>query len=339
MKKKTTKQRSPKRRRPIKGRKRQYRIRNWSEYNAALVRRGSLTVWLDEGAASSWLEQQVSGQRGASRFYSDGAIEIALTLKAVYRLTLRATEGLMTSLLSLAGLYELPVPDYSTLCRRQKTLPVVIDEQKERTAAIHLVVDSTGCKVYGEGEWKVRQHGYGKRRTWLKLHLGINENNGEIRTAVLTDNSVGDAETLPDLLEQVEEPLSQVSGDGIYDTLGCYRALEKRSQEQGQDLKVTIPPRHTARILHHGNKNGARHARDENLRCTRKIGRKAWKEESGYHRRSLAETTMFRLKQQFGERLSARNFKSQATEVFLRCRILNIMNALGKPVSVCLSPT
>jgi len=320
----------------LKKQKRQYRIRNWNEYNAALVKRGSLTIWVDEAAASLWLEPQSNGLRGASRFYSDGAIEIALTLKAVFRLPLRATEGFLASILSLMGFHELPVPDYSTLCRRQKTLPVVIDEQRDRTAAIHLVVDSTGCKVYGEGEWKVRQHGYGKRRTWLKLHLGINEGNGEIRAVVLTNNSVGDAETLPDLLEQLEEPLSQVSGDGIYDTLGCYEALEERRQEQEQDLKVAIPPRHTARILHHGNKKGARHARDENLRRIREIGRKAWKQESTYHRRSLAETTMFRFKQQFGERLSARQFKSQATEVFLRCRILNIMNALGKPVSVCL---
>jgi len=156
--------------------------------------------------------------------------------------------------------------------------------------AIHLVVDSTGCKVYGEGEWKVRVHGASKRRTWRKLHLGVDEQTGEIVAAVLSSNNVSDGEVLPQLLEQVQEPLSQVSGDGSYDQRGCYQVLRERHKEQEQVLKVTIPPRRGARIWRHGNSREEKLVRDENRREIRRVGRKQWKQQNGYHRRSLAET-------------------------------------------------
>jgi len=168
MKKKKNIRRSPKRHR-LRKKKRAYRTRNWKEYNAALVQRGSLTVWLEPAVLDGWLNGQPSGQRGASWTYSDLAITTALTLKAVYRLPLRATQGLLQSVLRLL-VVALRVPDYSTLCRRQQTLSVTLPRQA-KGQALHLVVDSTGCKIYGEGEWKVRQHGYSKRRTWRKLHL------------------------------------------------------------------------------------------------------------------------------------------------------------------------
>jgi IS5 family transposase len=309
-----------------------FRTRNWAEYNAALVQRGSLTFWVDEAVLQAWLNHQHTGQRGAPRTYTDTAIHTGLTLKVVYRLPLRATEGLLTSLLKLMGLASLPVPDYSTLCRRQKTLEVALPQQ-HKGQAIHVVVDSTGCKIYGEGEWKVRQHGISKRRTWRKLHLAIDEASGQILGAVLSTNNVADSAVLADLLEQVEEPIAQVSGDGGYDKRVCYDTLRKRQDEQGEVLRVTIPPRHGARIWQHGNSKAERLARDENLRRVRQVGRRKWKEESGYHRRSLAETAMFRLKTIFGDKLRARVFDSQAAEAFLRCATLNRMTQLGMPDS------
>jgi IS5 family transposase len=313
-------------------RKRQYRTRNWPEYNAALVQRGALTEWIQEGIEENWTNQLLSGKRGASNTYADAAITAALTLKVVYRLPLRATQGLLTSMLQLMGLGHLPVPDYSTLCRRQKTLVVALP-RSGAGGPIHLVVDSTGCKVYGEGEWKVRQHGVTKRRTWRKFHVGVDEKTGEIVAAVLTTNDIADSAVLPDLLDSVEGVIEQVSGDGGYDKRPCYEALRKRQREQLEPLQVAIPPRKDARIWQHGNSREERLARDENLRRVRRVGRKQWKEESGYHRRSLAETAMSRFKGIFGDKLKARVLESQATEAFLRCVALNRMTKLGMPQS------
>jgi len=314
-----------------KQKKQQYRVRNWSEYSAALVKRGSLTIWLDEGALVGWIEPQRSGKRGASQTYSEAAITAILLLKAVYRLPLRGVQGLVQSVFGLMGL-ALPIPHYSTLSRRQVGLELAMPRLRSG-GALHLVVDSTGCKVYGEGEWKVRQHGWSKRRTWRKLHLGVDEQSGEIVAAVLSSNNVSDSETLPQLLEQVEEPIAQISGDGGYDKRPCYQALQQRQQAQEQPLKVAIPPRRGARIWKHGNSKAQRLARDENLRVIRQKGRKRWKQQSGYHRRSLAETAMSRYKRVVGEKLQAREFGRQCTEAFVGVLMLNRMTALGMPQS------
>lgn len=331
---KTTQRRAAKHRHSSAKKRSTFRTRNWKEYNAALVQRGSLTLWLDAAALAAWRNTQPSGRRGASCTYSEIAIQTALTLKVVYRLPLRATQGMLGSLLRLMGL-ALPVPDYSTLCRRQPTLSVALPRSAERATeqALHLVVDATGCKIYGEGEWKVRQHGISKRRTWRKLHVAVDAASLEILAAVVSTNDVADSAVLPDLLAQVPEPVAQLSGDGGYDQRPCYEALRQRAQAQGQPLRVTIPPRRGARIWQHGNRQAARLARDENLRRVRRVGRPRWKAESGYHRRSLAETTMFRLKTIFGDKLSARTFEAQATEAFLRCAALNTMTGLGRPDS------
>ena len=314
-----------------KQKKQQYRVRNWSEYNAALVRRGSLTIWLDEAALAGWIEHERSGQRGASQTYSEAAITAILLLKAVYRLPLRGAQGFAQSVLALMGL-RLPVPHFSTLSRRQVGLELVMPRLSQGEA-IHLVVDATGCKVYGEGEWKVRVHGKSKRRTWRKLHLGVDEHSGEIVAGVLSSNNMSDGEVLPQLLEQVAEPLAQVSGDGGYDQRGCYEALQKRQEEQKQPLQVTIPPRRGARVWKHGNSKGQKQKRDENLREIRRVGRKRWKQQSGYHRRSLAETAMSRYKRIVGDKLQARDFARQSTEAFVGVLMLNQMTALGMPQS------
>jgi len=305
--------------------KRGYRLRNWREYTASLVSRGSLTFWLDEEALSGWMNQVKTGKKGASLLYTDSAILCALTLQQVYHLPLRATEGLLGSVLALLGA-DLPVPDYSTLSRRRKNLPVYL-QSPHSGQALHLVIDSTGFKVYGEGEWKVRQHGYSKRRTWRKLHLAIDADTQQIVVATLTTNACADAEVVPDLLDGVDAAIATVAADGAYDTRACYEAIRKKA------ARAVIPPRKGARIWVHGNCRQERLDRDQNLRAIRKVGRKRWKEQSGYHRRSLAETGMFRLKTLFSDRLSAREFDGQATELFVRCRALNKMSALAMPQS------
>lgn len=304
------------------------------------MERGSLTVWLDGAAVEGWLQAERSGRRGASQLYSDAAITAALLLKGVYHLPLRATQGLVRSVLELMHL-SLPSPHYSTLCRRQANLQVTISTvaDSQRREPIHLVIDSTGCKIYGEGEWKVRQHSWSKRRTWRKIHLGVDESSGEIRAVVLSTNDVSDGEVLPQLLEQVKEPLRQVGGDSSYDQRKCYQTLHERGQIQNYSLRVTVPPRKGAHIWQHGNSRANKEeplARDENLRRIREIGRVAWKEECGYHRRSIAETAMSRYKRLLGKKLRAREVPQQATEAFIGCLALNRMLDLGRPQSYAL---
>src|SRR6476646_3611940 len=210
-----------------------YRIRNWKQYNDALVNRGSLTLWVDQATLQAWTYQGPTRQ-GAQFEYSDLAIECLLTLKAVYHLTLRATEGFARSLFGLMGL-DLPVPDYTTLCRRAATVRITLPRKAE--GPLHLVIDSTGLKVYGEGEWKVRQHGYSKRRTWLKLHLAVDPETHEIQAAMVTDAGVTDAETVPALLDQVDNPIERAAADGAYDRQEVYDALGRRS------ARAVVPPR------------------------------------------------------------------------------------------------
>src|SRR5499433_2898507 len=271
-----------------------YRIRNWSEYNASLRQRGSLTIWVSSEAIENWTTEELTGGPGASQTYTDLAIETMAMIQAIYGLAGRQTQGFLQSIFELMKL-ELTVPDHSTLSRRRQQLTITLPV-KDWSKSRHLVVDSTGIKVYGEGEWKVRQHGIGKRRTWRKLHLCIDEATLEIVSVVASTNDVIDAEALPDLLQDVPGEIEQVSADGAYDQRKCYDTL-RRTRREGR-----LPPRKDARIWRRANTKAERHARDENLRRIRKVGRKQWKRESGYHRRSLAEIQVFRFKTIFGDR-------------------------------------
>ena len=305
--------------------KRRYRLRNWKQYNAALVQRGSLTLWVSDDVIMAWRSTEKTGKPGRPRTYSDTAVLCMATLKEVYHLPLRASQGLMLSIMKLLGL-DLPVMDYSQLSRRCARLEVTLP-RRAKSEPLHMVVDSTGVKVFGEGEWKVRQHGYTKRRTWRKLHIGADESTAEIVAAVVTTNNLADSQVLEDLLEQVEEEVEQISGDGSYDKRSCYEAIKKRK------AKAAIPPQRNAKIWQHGNSKEERLIRDENLRRIRQVGRKVWKQEVCYHRRSLAETQMYRVKTIFGDRVSARQFAGQATQVLVRCAALNQMTHLGMPDS------
>jgi IS5 family transposase len=305
--------------------KQQYRLRNWSQYNKALVQRGSLSVWVSCDVLSAWHNVARTGKRGKPADYTDTAILCMATLEEVYHLPLRATEGLTRSIIKLLGV-ELSVPCYTTLCRRRRSLEVELPRRKQ-SEPLHMVVDSTGIKVYGEGEWKVRAHGASRRRTWRKLHLGVDEATHEFVAVVVTTNDFKDSQLLPDLLEQVGDEINQVSADGAYDSRDCYDAIRDR------EARAAIPPPKRARIWQHGNTKAERHIRDENLREIRRKGRREWKRTSGYHRRSLAETQVFRVKMIFGERVSARSFEGQAAQLLVRCATLNRMTHLGMPDS------
>ena len=307
-----------------------YRVKNWSEYDKALVQRGSITFWMSEDFEKTWLHTGEK-QRGSQFDYSDQAILIMLTVKEVFHLTNRGVGGFVRSLFRMMKI-NLPVPDHSTLSKRGKGLKVKLP--KKTNQSLNIVMDSTGLKIYGEGEWKVRMHGVSKRRTWRKLHIGANPEDGEIQAVLLTENKISDDQAVEKLLGQIEQTILDFAADGAYDKRKVYDSLNAHSPE----VNILIPPRKNARIWKHGNTKTERLKRDENLRAIRKDGRKEWKKNSGYHVRSLAETTMFRLKTIFGDDLSARLLETQTTQALVRCAALNKMTHLGMPQSYIASP-
>ncbi len=231
----------------------------------------------------------------------------------------------MSSLLTLAKL-DWPVPDFSTLCRRQNDLTVAIP-CRSSTGALHLLIDSTGIKAMGEGEWSCRKHGASRPRQWCKLHLGIDAETLEVRAIEVTGSRVGDGPMLPKLLEQIpaEEPIETVTADGAYNTRVCHAAIAARkatavipTRRNGRPWKETTP--------------GAR-ARNEIPRTSRRFGRAIWRNWSGYHRRSLIEAKM-RCMKLLGERLSARTSNRQTTELQIRAALLNRFTSLGTPETV-----
>ena len=278
-----------------------------------------------EGFEKTWLYVGEK-QRGSQFDYSDQAILMMLTVKEVFHLTNRGVEGFMRSIFQLLKI-NLPVPDHSTLSKRGKDLKVSLP--KKNSQSLNIVMDSTGLKIYGEGEWKVRMHGASKRRTWRKLHIGANPDDGEIQAVLLTENGVSDDQAVEGLLEQIEQTILDFAADGAYDKRRVYDILNAHSPE----VNILIPPRKNARIWQHGNSKTERLKRDQNLRAIRKLGRREWKEQSGYHVRSLAETIMFRLKTIFGNDLSTRLMETQTTQALIRCMALNQMTHLGMPQS------
>ena len=272
----------------------------------------------------SW-EAEASGRRGRQKTYSDAAIQACLTLKVLFGLPLRQTTGFVESLLKRVEL-DWSVPDFSTLCRRQKTLSVAIP-YKGSAGPLHLLVDSTGIKAEGEGEWNARKHGGPKRRLWRKIHIGVDEETLEIRAIEVTSSSIGDAPMLPDLLSQIppDQELGSVTADGAYDTRKCHDAIAARNAH------AVIPPRKNAKMWK-PDTAGAK-ARNEAVRSSKYLGRALWRNLTGYHRRSRVETKMHCVKL-LGQRLSARDFDRQVAEIQIRAAILNGFTALGIPHTV-----
>ena len=302
-----------------------YRVTNWAEYDAALRQRGSLTIWFTEDAIAAWNAEPRTTRGGQSR-YSVLAIKTALTLRAVFRLALRQTEGLIGSILRLLGI-DLALPDHSTLSRRAETLEVPIPCRSSR-GPVHLLVDSTGLQLCGAGEWLVEKHGTRRRRSWRKLHIGVDADTGQILAAELTNCDVDDGSQVEPLLGQITDPLASFIGDGAYDQTCIYDTIAKRDP----DAEVIIPPRSTA--VPSEMAESAPTQRDRHLQSIAKHGRMGWQKRSGYTRRALVEAAISRLKRVIGNGLRSRTEHRRATEVAIAVHALNRMLELGRPKSV-----
>jgi hypothetical protein len=301
--------------------KQKYRIYNWKEYNEGLKTRGSLTIWLSEDVQSGWLYKG-QHKRGGKIIYSQLAIQTCWVLRKVYHLPLRQTQGMIES---IGRLMNIPwkVPDYSTLCRRGAGLKIPL---APTTSAFHLIVDSTGLKLYGEGEWKVRMHGWSKHRSWLKLHLGINRETQEIVMQLLTPHSTGsDAQAAISMLKLNNAPISSFTGDGGYDSGKLRKVL------YDNNIAAIIPPPRGTPISN--GEKPEKKGRDDDIYIIKTTGRSQWKQQTGYHKRSLIEVAMFRYKTIIGNKLKSRKSANQQTEARLGCSILNQMTRLGMPLS------
>jgi transposase len=299
-----------------------YRVTNWPDYDAALVRRGALTVWFTDEAIAEW-RAPATGRRGGQPIYSAFAIETALTIRLVFHQPLRQTEGLLRSIADVLDV-DIAIPDHTTLSRRGVGL-TVLPRDIHRTEPLHLVVDSTGLKIYGEGEWLDAKHGSRSRRRWRKLHIGIDADTHDVVVAELTPDDVGDVSTVTELLEQIASRVATLTADGAYDGEAVYNAVAERHPEAA----VIIPPRVTAVA------NAASTSQREwHIAMIAQHGRMGWQRRSGYNRRSLVETAVYRYKTIVGRRLCARSLLNQRTEAKIGCNALNRMTSLGMPVSV-----
>ena len=300
--------------------KKKYRVANWPDYDRALVQRGDVTLWLGPHAIARW-ETAGVGKRSGQLQYSAVAIETALTLRLLFHLPLRQTEGFLRSIFGMLGL-DVSAPDHTTLSRRGQRLNVALGRILA-TGPIHLIIDSTGLSIVGEGEWAAVKHGRRGTRGWKKLHLGV-DGSGVVVAQALTGGHVDDATTALDLIGQVDGDVRCLTADAAYDTLRIYEAAGARG------ATVVVPPTRTAAVSGRGPRSTAR---DRTIQQVQEVGRRQWKKDSGYHQQARAENTIFRYKSIIGESLRARSPGGQGSEAVLACNILNRMTALGRPTS------
>jgi len=308
--------------------KKAYTKRDWKAYEEGLRNRGDLIVWFSEDAVAAWNHVD-NGQkkRGRPRQYSDLAIETAHTIRLVYKQPLRQVEGLIRSIVGLLKL-DLSIPDHTTLSRRARRVVLRKKPLPRRGSRIVIIVDSTGLKVVGEKEWMNCKHGTQQRKVWRKLHLCINEY-GDILSATLTSHTESDTGQVGELLEGIEEPITEMMGDGGYDSPSTYKSLEihQKRCNQNRPIQAIIPPN----TGFQESKETDSVQRLSNIRLIEDKGKLSWQNQMDYGRRSRVENTMHRYKAIIGNKLRSKNLENQNTEIQIGAQILNRMSQLGMP--------
>ncbi|WP_207462205.1 IS5 family transposase [Azospirillum sp. SYSU D00513] len=301
-----------------------YRVANWSAYDAILRRRGNLAVWVTPEAIAVWTPTK-TGRRGRPARYSDIAIEAGLMLRLAFGRPWRQTAGFLVSLMRLLGL-ELPVPDHSTFSRCSADLEVA-SALARTEGPVTVVIDTTGLKVFGKGEWHLEQRGGTARRTWRKLHLAVDPGTGEILASALASNEEGDALLVGPLLDQSPRPIGTVLADGADDGEPVYHCVTAHSPT----AEMIIPPRSNA--VPSDTIASARTPRDRHIQLINERGRLGWQQAVQYGRRSLGEVAMTRYKQVIGHSLHARTLPAQKVEAAVGCKVMNFMTSLGMPAT------
>ena len=301
-----------------------YRVKNWPEYEESLRNRGDITVWFSQDAIEAWTPKN-NGKRGGQSVYSDIAIETSLPLRLVFQLPLRQTEGFLGSLLQLMSL-DLPCPDHTTLSRRNQTVNVQRNMDELPNGPVCFIVDSTGLKVCGQGEWHSRKYGDKRYKRWKKLHIGVNED-GWIMASKVTEGCEQDSSQAPDLLDQVDREIDCFVGDGIYDREPVYEAV----QQHFSGASMIVPPRKDA--VKSNDPTGVFFQRNEHISEIEKMGRSDWRRRSGYYLQSHVENAICRFKKIIGGRLKSKHDDAQKREALIGCAILNRTLEIGRPVS------
>ena len=301
-----------------------YRIKNWSKYEQSLRNQGDITVWLSRDAVDAWTPPK-NGNRGGQPIYSDIAIETSLTLRLVFHLPLRQAEGFLKSILKLMDLY-LPCPDHTTVSRRNRTANIRRHTRGLPDGPVHFIVDSTGLKICGQGEWHAKKHGERWRKRWKKLHIGVDEND-RILASKVTNGHEHDSSQVSNLLAQVDREIDRFVGDGIYDQEVVYEVVGHHSP----GAEVIVPPRKDAVLSN--NSISASSQRDLHIAEIRSKGWSDWKRQSGYYLQSHAENAFFRYKRIIGGRLRAKDDDAQKREAAMGCAILNRMLEMGELLS------
>lgn len=298
--------------------KRRYRVTNWPSYDRGLVERGSLTVWFSSTAIKAWTPER-TGQSGAQPRYSDLAIETALHLRLLLRLPWRQTEGLLRSLIDLMDV-RLGVPDHTTLSRRSRDLAAEL-RRPGPSGPIHLIVDASGLKVFGQGEWAAARYGY-RPMGWRKLHLAVDQT-GSVVAVELTDNNVADATVCRTLLDKTDGKVVRLTGDGAYDRREVYHSARRRG------AYVVVPPQRGAVV----SGDPILRTRNRHIKRIARVGRAQWRREKKQHQQARVETAFYRYKRSFGPAIRARHPRAQRVEVVTACNLLNWMSSLGTPIS------
>ena len=304
--------------------KSRYKLINWPEYNKSLVNRGKITIWFSEDAIKDWHPHIEKKPRGGQELYSPAAIQTCLTMKHLFKLGYRQTEGFMTSLIEMLDV-AITSPEFSTISRRSIDLEIVSSLGKLE-GDIDVLVDSTGLKVYGAGEWCEAKHGKTKRRKWKKLHLAVDKDTQDIVASTLTDEHMSDPSQVLPLLDKVDTNITSFSADGVYEGIDIRKGLE------GRNIKCIVPPPSNAVLSKDSTTSPTQ--RDLDIMRIQKDGRKIWEYASGYSKRNMVENAMFRFKQIIGDKLRSRSENRQGTEIAIGIHILNKMVKLGMPDSV-----
>lgn len=308
--------------------KQHYKVANWAEYNQALRNRGRIDIWISDEITATWSNNdRIYDGTGSTQLYPDTTILVFHEIRSIFRLPLRQTEGLINSWFARGGL-SLKCPDYSLMGKRLKTLNIKTPRYKKHHQADEdiaaIAIDSTGLKRYGRDEWHQEKHKIAGKRSWRKMHLAVGDDH-VLYAAEMTDKDTPDSQVVDALCQQIQVPVSQVSGDKAYDENAVYRKLEGHFPK----ADIVIPPKKNLTYdeeAHHP-------ARCKTMLEISEKGQAAWQTNHHYGKRAIAELAMQRFKRTFGNQLHARKMSNQKQEMMIACGVLNRFTGLGMPQS------